>query len=55
MQVVRKLTRESLQNDCIVSVGTELVIWLYRTHVRSYNLAAGAGIAVSFVSMLICS
>ena len=22
MQVVRKLTRESLQNDCIVSVGT---------------------------------
>ena len=41
--------------NCIVSVGTELVIWLYRTHVRSYNLAAGAGIAVSFVSMLICS
>ena len=30
MQVVRKLTRESLQNDCIVSVGTELDIWLYR-------------------------
>lgn len=25
------------------------------THVRSYNLAAIAGIAVSFVSMLICS
>jgi len=50
MQVVRKLTRESLQNDCIVSVGTELDIWLYRTHVRSYNLAANAGIAVSFVS-----
>ena len=55
MQVVRKLTRESLQNDGIVSVGTELDIWLYRTHVRSYNLAASAGIAVSFVSMLICS
>ena len=55
MQVVRKLTRESLQNDCIVSVGTELDIWLYRTHVRSYNLAANAGIAVSFAPMLIYS
>ena len=50
MQVVQKLTRESLQNDCIVSVGTELDIWLYRTHVRSYNLAANAGIAVFFCS-----
>ena len=30
--------------------GAELDIWLYRTHVRSYNLAANAGIAVSFVS-----
>ena len=55
MQVVRKLTRESLQNDCIVSVGTELDIWLYRTHIRSYNLAANAGITVSFAPMLICS
>ena len=35
--------------------GTELDIWLYRTHVRSYNLAANAGIAVSFAPMLICS
>ena len=35
--------------------GTELDIWLNRTHVRSYNLAASAGIAVSFVPMLICS
>ena len=42
-------------DDCIVSVGTELVIWLYRIHVRSYNLAASAEIAVSFVSILICS
>ena len=37
------------------NVGTELDIWLYRTHVRSYNLAANAGIAVSFAPMLICS
>ena len=35
--------------------GTELDIWLYRTLVRSYKLAANAGIAVSFVPMLICS
>ena len=35
--------------------GTELDIWLYRTHVRSYNLAASAGIAVSFAPMLIYS
>ena len=35
--------------------GTELDIWLYRTHVRSYNLAANAGIAVSFAPMLIYS
>ena len=55
MQVIRKLTRESLQNDCIVSAGTELDIWLYRIHVRSYNHAASAEIAVSFVSILICS
>ena len=55
MQVVRKLTRDSLQNDCNVSVGTELDIWLYRTHVRSYNLAANDGIAVSFAPMLIYS
>ena len=39
----------------ISETGTELDIWLYRTHVRSYNLAANAGIAVSFAPMLICS
>ena len=39
----------------ISETGTELDIWLYRTHVRSYNLAASAGIAVSFAPMLICS
>ncbi len=39
----------------VSETGTELDIWLYRTHVRSYKLAASAGIAVSFAPMLIYS
>ena len=51
MAAIQRLTGHAKKSE----TGTELDIWLYRTHVRSYNLAANAGIAVSFVPMLICS
>ena len=45
LQVTQKCRRleQNLTSGCI------------RTHVHSYNLAANAGIAVSFAPMLICS
>ena len=52
MVTIQQLTGHAKK---ISETGTELDIWLYRTHVRSYNLAANAGIAVSFAPMLICS
>ena len=51
MVTIQQLTGHAKMSE----TGTELDIWLYRTHVRSYNLAANAGIAVSFAPMLICS
>ena len=51
MVTIQRLTGRAKMAE----TGTELDIWLYRTHVRSYNLAASAGIAVSFAPMLICS
>ena len=51
MVTIQRLTGRAKMSEN----GTELDIWLYRTHVRSYNLAANAGIAVSFAPMLICS
>ena len=50
MVTIQRLTGRAKMAE----TGTELDIWLYRTHVRSYNLAANAGIAVSFAPMLIC-
>ncbi len=51
MVTIQQLTGHAKVSE----TGTELDIWLYRTHVRSYNLAANAGIAVSFAPMLIYS
>ena len=48
MVTIQRLTGHAKMSE----TGTELDIWLYRTHVRSYNLAANAGIAVSFVSIV---
>ena len=52
MATIQRLTGHAKKKS---ETGTELDIWLYRTHVRSYNLAASAGIAVSFAPMLIYS
>ena len=51
MVTIQRLTGHTKMSE----TGTELDIWLYRTHVHSYNLAANAGIPVSFAPMLICS
>ena len=48
MVTIQRLTGHAKMSE----TGTELDIWLYRIHVRSYNLAASAGIAVSFVSIV---
>ena len=51
MVTIQRLTGHTKMSE----TGAELDIWLYRTHIRSYNLAANAGIAVYFAPMLIYS